>query len=321
MPLRAELLFRRGRWAEAFATADGPLWDMPLGLPGHQAWLDAVRSRIEAGLGLDEDARRHGGAAQASAERSGMRAVGAWATAALGFLELGRGRPQAARDHLESVAVTLDDGAVGEPGILWVAGDLVEAHWRVGDVGAARRRHEQLLAQAERTDRRWARAVAARTAGLLAASPDEAEAAFAEALVWHRSLDVPFERARTLLCLGERRRASGGDAQGPLREALGTFQSLGAQPWAAQALGLLGERRKTAEPVALTNQERQVAALVGAGATNREAAERLYVSPRTIDFHLRNIYKKLGVRSRTELARVLAGGDRPRRRRTDRPAV
>jgi DNA-binding CsgD family transcriptional regulator len=219
------------------------------------------------------------------------------------------------------VAEIMDAGHVGEPGILWWAGDQIEALWRVGDVGAARRRQEELRAQAERTDRRWARAVAARTGGLLAATDDEAEQAFAEAVVWHRALDIPFERARTLLCLGERRRAAGrGDAEGPLREALGTFRSLGAQPWAAQALALLGERRQVPEQVPLTKQEREVAGLVGRGSTNREAADHLYVSPRTIDFHLRNIYKKLGVRSRTELARVLAGAPEVhRRRRTDRP--
>ena len=141
-------------------------------------------------------------------------------------------------------------GEVGEPGILWWAADHIEALWRLGDVGAARRRHDELRAQAERTERRWARAVAARCGGLLAPRLTRPRQAFAEAMVWHRALDIPFERARTLLCLGERRRAAGhGDAEGPLREALGTFESLGAQPWASQALALLGERRTAPLPV------------------------------------------------------------------------
>ena len=87
------------------------------------------------------------------------------------------------------------------------------------------------------------------------------------------------------------------------------FERLGATPWTAQAARLLGDAAATDAPIPLTKQERQVAALVGRGATNREAAEQLFLSPRTIDFHLRNIYKKLGVRSRTELAVHIAAQD------------
>jgi DNA-binding CsgD family transcriptional regulator len=84
------------------------------------------------------------------------------------------------------------------------------------------------------------------------------------------------------------------------------FEGLGAAPWVRQARRLLGPADGSSAPAAealpLTKQERQVAAIVGRGATNREAAEQLFLSPKTIDFHLRNIYRKLQVRSRTELA-------------------
>jgi len=138
----------------------------------------------------------------------------------------------------------------------------------------------------------------------------EVDDAFAEAISWHDLLDAPFERARTLLCWGERRRAlgSGGDAVPLLEEARAGFDRLGARLWSSQARRLLGDNGPAAPAVTLTKQERQVAALVGQGATNREAAEQLFLSPRTIDFHLRNIYKKLNVRSRTELAVHLASG-------------
>ena len=153
-------------------------------------------------------------------------------------------------------------------------------------------------ADAAATDRSWARATAARGAGLLAADADDAETAFADALAEHRRLDAPFERARTLLVLGERRREFGRlDADEPLGEALAAFERIGAVPWAAQARRLLGAGEGAGagagSPAALTRQERQVASIVGRGATNREAAEQLFLSPRTIDFHLRNIYKKL----------------------------
>ncbi|MGH9212594.1 MAG: ATP-binding protein [Acidimicrobiales bacterium] len=303
LSVRGELDFRRGRWSEAYTTVTTEVWENPLGLPGVGSWMHAVQARVEAGLGLDDEARQHGQAALDAATRTGTHAVAAWAGASLGFLELGRGRPQAAVHHLEQVAATLERGGVDEPGILWWAADLIEAHWRLGDLGAARRRLEALQAQAEATGRVWARAVAARSSGLLAATDEQAEAAFAEALRWHDQLDAPFERARTLLRQGERRVSfDSTDAEGPLRAALTTFEKLDAAPWTAQARGLLGEDATVTEPVALTRQERQVAALVGRGATNREAADQLFLSPRTIDFHLRNIYRKLKVRSRTELA-------------------
>lgn len=305
LAVRGELDFRRGRWAEAYATVTTEIWETPLDFPGVGSWLHAVQARVEAGLGLVDDARSHGSAALAAATATGTHAVSAFAGASLGFLELGQGRPQAAIEHLSQVAATFERGGVAEPGILWWTADLVEAHWRVGDIGAARRRLEVFQAQADATGRVWALAAAARSAGLLASSSDEVEAAFAVAAGWHARLDTPFEEARTLLCLGERRRELGhASPDVPLGEALSTFDRLGAAPWSAQARRLLGASPVSAEsPSApLTRQERQVAALVGGGATNREAAEQLFLSPRTIDFHLRNIYKKLQVRSRTELA-------------------
>jgi DNA-binding CsgD family transcriptional regulator len=113
-----------------------------------------------------------------------------------------------------------------------------------------------------------------------------------------------------LLRHGERRRELGvANAEAPIREARGTFERLGATPWVAQARKLMGDESVAAQLVALTRQERQVASIVGRGATNREAADQLFLSPRTIDFHLRNIYKKLQVRSRTELAVHIASHD------------
>jgi DNA-binding CsgD family transcriptional regulator len=312
--IKGELDFRRGRWSSAYSTVTAEGWAAPQDLPGIGSWLHAVQARVEAGLGLDDDAAAHARSALAAATATGSRSVVAWAGASLGFLELGRGRPQAAVDWLTEVASIMDGGGFGEPGILWWAPDLIEAHWRVGDLGAARRRLEAFQAQADATGRRWALAAAARCAGLLASTPAEAEAAFATALRWHDQLDAPFERARTLLRLAEHRLTVGAGpggrgAEGPLRAALATFERLGAEPWAAQARRLLGAEPVPVEVAPLTRQERQVAAIVGRGATNREAAEQLFLSPRTIDFHLQNIYRKLQVRSRTELALRIAADD------------
>ena len=137
-----------------------------------------------------------------------------------------------------------------------------------------------------------------------------AEEDFRTALEWHaRSSRVP-ARARTQLALGEylRRKRRRTDARVPLREALDTFETLGATFWAERArqeLRASGETaRRGADLVAteLTAQEAQVAGLVRQGLSNKDVAARLFISPRTVDFHLRNVYTKLGITSRTELA-------------------
>jgi DNA-binding CsgD family transcriptional regulator len=123
---------------------------------------------------------------------------------------------------------------------------------------------------------------------------------------------MPFERARTELCYAERlrrvRRST--EAQAHFRSALGTFEQLGAEPWALRARrglsGRVAHRRSSRLDASLTPHESQVAALVQRGATNNEAAAALFVTPKTIEYHLSHIYRKLGVRSRAELVWVLA---------------
>jgi len=133
---------------------------------------------------------------------------------------------------------------------------------------------------------------------------------------WHERTPTPFPRALTELCLGERRRRARRptDARAPLRSALATFEQLGAEPWSAQARGELAAagERTTQTPSSglgdLTAQELQVALSVARGTTNREAAA-LFLSPKTIEFHLGKAYRKLGVRSRSELARLVAAAE------------
>ena len=116
---------------------------------------------------------------------------------------------------------------------------------------------------------------------------------------------MPFELARTRLAYGAklRRARRAGDARRQLHEALARFEELGAVPWAEQAreeLRASGGRRR-ARRQDLTPAELRVARVIARGATNREAAAELFVSPKTVDFHLRQAYRKLGVRNRTEL--------------------
>ena len=140
------------------------------------------------------------------------------------------------------------------------------------------------------------------------------DAHFIAALGRHERVPNPFEQARTELCYGERLRRAGRrtEARRLLRAALTAFDRLDAEPWAQKAIAELrasGERARRRTPDTadqLTPQERQVAALVAEGATNREVAAALFVSPKTIETHLAHVYRKLGLRSRAQLARRFA---------------
>jgi DNA-binding CsgD family transcriptional regulator len=100
------------------------------------------------------------------------------------------------------------------------------------------------------------------------------------------------------------------DARGPLRAALSTFEDLHAEPFADQArqeLRASGETARKRDPstlLDLTPMERKVAELVGLGLSNKDVAARCWVSPRTVAFHLRNVFTKLAISSRGELARL-----------------
>jgi DNA-binding NarL/FixJ family response regulator len=154
--------------------------------------------------------------------------------------------------------------------------------------------------------------VALHCRALLASDPRESERLFRAALDRHEQAARPFERARTELAFGAflRRRRHRTEARPHLRAALERFQALGSQRWAQRARSELrasGETARRRDPSTLddlTPQELQVGMLAAEGHTNREIAGQLFLSPRTIDFHLRNVFRKLGIRSRTELARI-----------------
>lgn len=157
-------------------------------------------------------------------------------------------------------------------------------------------------------------ALAARSHALLAANPAEAEEWFRDALRLHGHRGLEFERARTQLLYGRtlRRRRRPAKAREQLRDALAVFELLDALPWSEQTRAELRAAGGSTKPPAsragdeLTPQQAQIAGLVTSGATNREIAAQLFISPRTVDHHLRNIFAKLGVRSRVELTRMLS---------------
>ncbi|WP_235033063.1 LuxR family transcriptional regulator [Streptomyces sp. WAC05374] len=153
----------------------------------------------------------------------------------------------------------------------------------------------------------------------LLAPPAEAEAFYTYALTRHERAGGDVERARTLLLYGQwlRRRRRPREARGRLKDALYAFERAGAAVWAEQAQAELratgaAAARETPGPLAsLTPQQLRIARCVAEGATNREVAQRLSISPRTVDHHLRNAFALLGVRSRVELARLVSREEEP----------
>jgi DNA-binding NarL/FixJ family response regulator len=187
--------------------------------------------------------------------------------------------------------------------------DLFDLAVRGGRPELARAWLDELVDFAAGTGRPAAVAAAEHGRAMLAADGD-AEAHFQQALAAHADSPRMPGRARTHLAYGEflRRARRRIDAREHLRTALALFEDLGAAPWAeraAQELRASGEtarRRDVSTATDLTAQERQVATLIRQGLSNRDAAAQLFVSPRTVDFHLRNLFSKLGVASRAGLA-------------------
>jgi DNA-binding CsgD family transcriptional regulator len=296
--IRADLGFRTGAWAAATADAsESARLAEDTGQTVQLAYSRAIEAVLAAVRG-EEAAREHAAAALALAQRHGLKAVEDQAAFALGTLELAAGRPDAALAHLEPLAAK-------DPDVLFTAADHIEAALEAGHPDRAA---EALATLEERATGPWARGAALRCRGLL--EPDDER--FAQALEAHAGL--PYEAARTRLCHGEVLRRAGRrvDARIQLRAALEAFERLGAAAWAERArreLAGSGERaRPRSDPAAvdtLTAQELQIARAIADGATNREAGADLFLSPKTIETHLTRIYRKLGIRSRTELVRAL----------------
>ena len=311
----AEAAFHLGDWNRAYAAATESVeLAEEVGQSTELAHSLVRLAHVEAGQGREDACREHLDRAAILARDLEIGSIRTLAGATRGLLELGLGHPR------EAIAILRDTGrfslshGLREPGVAMWAGDLAEAYVRSDAIDEAQTTLALLEDQASANRRSAALAVVARLQGMLAGPEDYADR-FAEALEWHERMPLPFEVARTRLCFGERlrRERRRTAARDQLHLALDTFERLGASPWARRARAELraagetstSDRAGTAE---LTPQELQVALLVTEGATNREAAASLFLSPKTVEVHLTRAYRKLGVRSRTELARVFAQG-------------
>ncbi len=321
----SELEMRIGRWAAAAANgAEAVELAREAGQSGQLSYNLARLARLDAAQGRPDDCQSKVSEALVLAERFNFGSALPFAHSAVGLLHLGLG-------HLPEAILALDETkrrwfeiGLRDPGRLEWQADLVEALIRTGERALAETELADLERRAEACRRpsidgrpptacTLARAAAARCRGLIA-DPSDADEIFGAALGWHAWSNTPFERARTELCYGEQLRRHGRrvDARGHLRAALATFEHLGADPWSDRARKELAATGETVAPrkhrplPALTPQELQVALLVGAGSTNREVGAALFLTPKTVEFHLAKVYRKLELRSRTELANWLA---------------
>lgn len=304
--LLVEALWRIGWWAESLAEMSQLTSLQQAVGQGHMVPLAyAEQARLEAGLGQEEDCLAHAEIALEASERLQIAPIAVYAVTAKGLLHLGAGRYAEAAAEFDLVAAASD---VVEPGWLWWQADYIEALAVAGRAADAVRAHEALQTQADEAGRVWPTAAAHRTGAMLGLGAP-AEERFAAAIEGFRSITAVFEEARTLLARGEHRLREGDEAAGArdLAAARSAFDRLGARSWSERASKARGEATSRTRSLAsrLTEAELRVALAVGHGLSNRQAAEQLFVSVKTVDFHLQGIYRKLGVRNRTQLAAIV----------------
>src|SRR6185437_1571074 len=301
------------RWSSALGEFDegitlaaetGQTTDLAASLAG-LGWL-------QARMGRAEECRRNCEKALALAHSHQIVLAEIWVHFALGDLSLATGDAAAAVRHFGELQDAMSRTGFHDVDLA-PGPELAEAQVRRGDLAAAAVTAGEYQRQAQQKGQPWALARAQRAMALVSANPGERNALFEKAIRLHQgSLDV-YEEARTQLAFGAslRRDKSRVAARPHLREALKQFERLGARPWAdlaASELDATGERaRRSGEDhlAALTSQEVHIAQLLGAGRTTKETAAALFLSPKTVEYHLRHIYQKLGIRSRGELSAIV----------------
>jgi DNA-binding CsgD family transcriptional regulator len=262
-------------------------------IAAHRGRIDEARARAQGALGR--------------AETEGIAIGEAGHHWVLGFIELSLGNPGAALGHLRR-SYEVRNTFMREPGMRVELGDLLEALIASGELGQAQSILSVWEPRSVELDRAWASAILARCRGLLHAARgdlDDAFARFDSALAEHARSTDSFHHARTLLALGrtQRRAKRRGAARATLSDALDRFEQLGAPLWAERTraeLARIGGRASSRDE--LTDAESRIAALVAEGMTNREVAAALFLTEHSVETSLTRVYRKLGVRSRTELA-------------------
>jgi DNA-binding CsgD family transcriptional regulator len=306
-----QLALRTGDWGagerlldEWAQSSERVMWPM----------YQRCRGLLAAGRGHPEEAERWAAETLARADATGtgwdrLEGLRARGTAALLTRESAR-----AAESLREVWEHTQREGVDEPGVFPVAPELVEALVELGELEEATAVTDRLRRLSEEQAHPWGLATAARSSALVRLASDrydeEAAIRLSEAADAFAGLGLPFDRARSLLVLGraQRRLRKWGAARDSLAQAAAELDGLGSPGWAAQArseLDRVGGRRPQ-DTSELTTTERRVCELAADGLANKEIAETLFMSVRTVEVHLKHAYAKLDVRSRTQLARRLS---------------
>ncbi|MFY9578835.1 MAG: AAA family ATPase [Gaiellaceae bacterium] len=309
-----ELACRAGDWGRADEYAEamlqaGEQWGLEF-QGGVALW---IRGLVDAYLGRLDEARARAAEGVARSREENQQAFLERNLALLGLIDLCVGDYRAAAERLAPVVRRRQARGASEPSHYSARELAIEALVAVGDLDEARVQLEWLEEAGRRLATPWPLAMGARCRGLLQAAEGDLEAALAsceQALEVHERMPSPFERARTLLIYGTilrraRRRKAAREA---IEAALSIFEALPAPVWTENAraeLARIGGRAPAVDE--LTPSEQRIAELVAEGKTNKEVAEILVVTDRTVESALTQIYRKLDVRSRTELAHKFAG--------------
>ena len=310
---RSFLETRNGRLTAAAELADEALATSELtGSPLWHTFARAQSAFALSHLGRTDETRQACRDADRGARESEQAIVFIWVTASLALLELSLGDAKAALAACEPLVAALEDHGIAEPVTAFFLPEALESMIAVGELDRA----EALLGAYERRgrelDRPWVLATAARCRALLLAARgdvDAAAGAINQALQDHKRVDMPFAEARTRLVAGRiaRRQRRRRDAKQDFEKALATFERLDARLWAQRAqaeLDRVGVRKAAGD--GLTASEQRVAELVARGLTNRQVAQQLFVSPKTVEATLSRVYRKLAIRSRAELGAWMA---------------
>ncbi len=288
----------------ALARETGQTTDLAASLAG-LAWL-------QARMGREQACRDNCAEVLKLAADHDIALAQLWAQFALGDLHAASGDPASGVRYYKDLEATMHD--IGFLDVDLAPGpELTEVQLRCGDIEAATATARNYANRARSKGQPWALARAHRAMALVTEDVAERNGLFETALELHQdSLDL-YEEARTRLAYGAslRRDKSRVGARPHLRLALEQFERLEARPWAdltADELDATGERaRRGGESrlATLTAQEMRVARLLADGVTTKEAAAALFLSPKTVEYHLRHAYQKLGISSRKELAELV----------------
>jgi len=302
----AELEWLAGRWDEAGAyAAEGEEAAERAGLRMRLGPLRGLVALVEASRGDPDRARALGTDAAAILEEVDETAYGNYVRGMVGFFELSVGNAAAAHDWLNTYG--LERGIEGSKRLSFI-GDEIEALVRLGRLEEAAKLTDELARRGEATQRPTLAATAARSRGLVLGAQGDLPGAIAaaeEAVAAYERLGLPFELARACLVLGEvqRRAKQRKAARETLDLAIEGFERLGAHLWVDRARAEQGRIGGRTSIEGLSETELRVAQLVAEGRSNKEVAAELFVSVRAVEANLSRVYAKLGIESRTELAR------------------